>query len=295
MEHDTDSSKKTDGGGPVVVTGASGKTGGAVARLLAAAGQPYRLLARRSDATLNAAAVVHGDYDDVDSLAAAFAGAQAVYAVTPIHPRQVAWMRNLVDAAARAGVQRFVKLSGMTAGPESPSALMRDHGTSDDYLRASGVPYTILQPNSFMQNILMSLDSIKNQSAFYLATGNARQSTVDLVDVAAVAVNSLIRPTGENATHVLTGPQSLTFDQIAARVGQHLKRSVTYVPVSTDAAQQGMRAAGLPDWTAHAVAEFFGSVATGAYAEVTSDVEKVLGRAATSFEQFLTREQALFQ
>ncbi len=282
----------------ILVTGATGTTGGEVMRQLLAAGRAVRVLAHGPDAANRlppGVEAVIGQYDDAASLAAAFAGVQAVYAVTPVSPRQVEWMRNLIDAARRAGVRRFVKLSGMTAGPDSPSALIRDHGASDEYLRASGVPYTILRPNSFMQNQLWSIGSIKQQGAFYQATGEARQSVIDVVDVAAVAVTALTEPGHEHRTYVLTGPESLGFHDIAAKIGSVLGKPVTYVPVSTEAAEQGMRQSGMPEWLAHTLAEFIGSVATGAYAGTTDDVQQVLGRPPASFDQFLARHAALFQ
>jgi uncharacterized protein YbjT (DUF2867 family) len=283
----------------ILVTGATGTTGGEVMRQLIAAGHTVRVLAHGPEAAKKlpqqGVETAIGQYDDVDGLAAALAGIEAVYAVTPVNPRQVDWMRNLIDAARRAGVRRFVKLSGMTAGPDSPSTLIRDHGKSDEYLRASGVPYTILQPNSFMQNQLWSLDSIKQQGAFYQATGEAKQSVIDVADVAAVAVKALTEPGHENKTYVLTGPEALGFHEIAAKIGRAIGKPVAYVPISTDAAEQGMKSSGMPEWLAHNIAEFFGSVATGAYAGTTGDVQRVLGRPAGTYDQFIARHAALFQ
>ncbi len=283
----------------ILVTGATGTTGGEVTRQLTEAGHDVRVLAHGAEAAAKLARpgveVAIGQYDDLASLAAALAGIEAVYAVTPVNARQVDWMRNLIDAARRAEVRRFVKLSGMTAGPGSPSALIRDHGKSDEHLRASGVPYTILQPNSFMQNQLWSLGSIKQEGAFYQATGDARQSVIDVVDVAAVAVKALTEPGHEGKTYVLTGPESLGFHEIAAKIGRAIGKPVTYVPISTEAAAQGMQASGMPEWLAHNIAEFFGSVATGAYAGTTGDVERLLGRPAATFDQFIARNAALFQ
>lgn len=283
----------------ILVTGATGTTGGEVLRQLAAAGHPVRALVQGAEAAAKLARpgveLAIGHYDDPASLAAALAGVEAVYAVTPVSAKAVGWMRNLIDAARRAEVRRFVKLSGMTAGPRSPSALIRAHGESDEYLRASGVPYTILQPNSFMQNQLWSIDTIKQQGAFYQATGDARQSVIDVADVAAVAVKALTEPGHERKTYVLTGPESLGFDEIAGKIGRAIGKPVTYVPISTDAAEQGMKASGMPEALAHDIAEFFGAVATGAYAGTTGDVERLLGRPPATYDQFIARHAALFQ
>jgi uncharacterized protein YbjT (DUF2867 family) len=282
----------------ILVTGATGTTGGEVTRQLLEGGHRVRVLARGPEAASKlpeGAQAVIGDHDDVASLDAAFAGVEAAYAVTPVSLRGVAWMRNLIDAARRAGVRRFVKMSGMTASPDSPSVLIRDHASADEYLRASGIPYTILRPNSFMQNQLGSIGTIKAQGAFYQATGEAQQSVIDVVDVAAVAVKALTEPGHEQQTYVLTGPESLGFHEIAAKIGRTIGKPVAYVPITTEAAEQGMKGSGLPDWLAHDIAEFFGSIATGAFAGTTDDVQRVLGRPPASFDQFLARHAAMFQ
>jgi uncharacterized protein YbjT (DUF2867 family) len=118
---------------------------------------------------------------------------------------------------------------------------------------------------------------------------------IDVADVAAVAIKALTEPGHANTIHVLTGPESLGFHDIAAKIGRALGKPVTYVPVSTDAAEASMKASGMPAWLAHNIAEFFGSVATGAYAGTTRDVEQVLGRPATTFDQFIARHVTLFQ
>ncbi len=283
----------------ILVTGATGTTGAEVVRQLIAAGQSVRALVHDTEAIdklpRKNIEVTMGDYDDAASLALAFKGIEAVYALTSVNPKQVAWMRDLVDAAKHAGIKRFVKQSGMTAGQDSPSALIRDHGQSDDYLRRSGLSYTILQPNSFMQNLLWAAQSIKTQGAFYQPTGEAKQSVIDVADIAAVAVKALTEKGHENKTYVLTGPESLTYHQMAEKIGRAIGKPVRYVPVPPEAAEKSMTDGGMPGWLAHTLGEFFGSVATGAYAEVSGDVQKLLGRPATSFDQFIARHVARFK
>lgn len=282
----------------ILITGATGTTGGEVLRQLLDAGHPVRVLVRGPEAAAKlppGARAVIGDYDDLASLDAAFAGIEAVYAVTPVSPRALDWMRTLIDAARRAGVRRFVKMSGMTASPDAGAALIRKHGEADEYLRASGVPYTILRPNSFMQNQLGNIGSIKAQGVIYQATGEARQSVIDVVDVAAVAVRALTEPGHEGQIYVLTGPESLGFHEVAAKIGGAIGKPVTYVPIPPAAVEQGMKDSGMPEWLAHSIAEFFGWVSTGAFADTTGDVQRVLGRPPVTFDQFVARNAALFQ
>jgi uncharacterized protein YbjT (DUF2867 family) len=283
---------------PILVTGATGNTGGEVLRQLLDAGHAVRVLVRNPEAAQKlppGAQAAIGDYDDIASLDAAFAGVEAVYAVTPVSPRALDWMRNLIDAARRAGVRRFVKMSGMTAAPDAGATLIRRHNEADEYLRASGVPYTILRPNSFMQNQLGNAGSIKSQGTIFQATGEARQSLIDVADVAAVAVKALTEPGHEGQIYVLTGPESLDLHAVAAKIGGAIGKPVTYVPIPPAAVEQGMKSRGMPEWLAHNIAEFFSWVSTGAFAEATGDVQRVLGRPPVTFDQFLARNTAVFQ
>lgn len=282
----------------ILITGATGNTGAEVLRQLLAAGHPVRVLAHSAESAKKLPGGVEtlvGDFDDAAALDRAFAGIEAVYALTPVNPKSVEWMQRLVEIANRAGVQRFVKLSGMTAGPDSPSGLIRDHGVSDDYLRNAGLPYTIVQPNSFMQNIFWSIESIRSQGAFYQPTGDARQSLVDIADVAAVVVKVLTERGHEGKTYVLTGPESLSFQAVADQIAAAIGKPVQYVAVPGVAAEQSMLESGMPAWMAHTLVEFYGAVATGAFAGTTDDIERLLGRPATRFDDFIARHAALFK
>lgn len=282
----------------ILITGGTGNTGAEVVRQLLAAGHPVRVLARSAESAKKLPGGVEtllGDFDDAAALDRAFAGIEAVYALTPVNPKSVEWMQRLVETAKRAGVRRFVKLSGMTAGSNSPARLIRDHGVSDDYLRNAGLSYTIVQPNSFMQNMFWSIDSIKSQGAFYQPTGDTRQSLVDIADVAAVVVKALTERGHEGKTYVLTGPKSLSFQAVADIIAAAIGKPVQYVAVPGVAAEQSMLESGMPEWMAHTLVEFYGAVATGAFAGTTDDIEHLLGRSATSFDTFIERHVALFK
>lgn len=282
----------------ILITGATGNTGAEVVRQLLAAGHGVRVLAHSTESAKKlprGVATEVGDFDDTIALQRAFADIEAVYALTPVNPKSVEWMQRLVEVAKQADVRRFVKLSGMTAGPDSPAGLIRDHGASDDYLRRSGLTYTIVQPNSFMQNMFWSIDSIRSHGAFYQPTGDARQSLVDIADVAAVVVKALTERGHENKTYVLTGPESLSFQEVADKIAAAIGKPVQYVPVPRVAAEQSMLQSGMPGWMAHTLVEFYGAMATGAFAGITGDIERLLARPATSFDAFIARHVAQFE
>jgi uncharacterized protein YbjT (DUF2867 family) len=126
--------------------------------------------------------------------------------------------------------------------------LLRLHGETDNLLRNSGVPSTILQPNSFHQNILSSADTIRTQRAFYWPLKNAAQSTVDIRDINAVAARVFTSPGHEGKAYVITGPEALTFQQAAEKLSAVLGREIQYVDVPLSAAADGMLKSGMPEW-----------------------------------------------
>jgi uncharacterized protein YbjT (DUF2867 family) len=207
------------------------------------------------------------------------------FLLTPLAERFVEWQSAFIKAAQRAGLKHLVKFSAMGAGvPEIE--LLRLHGQTDDLLRGSGLPFTILQPNSFYQNILSSVETIKTQGAFYWPLKNAALSTVDIRDISAIAVQALTRSGHEGQTYVITGPEALTFEQAAEKLSAVLGRTIQYVDVPLSAAADSMRKAGMSEWDVRVVSELLGYFASGAVAAVTDTVPLLLGRPAISFEQF---------
>jgi uncharacterized protein YbjT (DUF2867 family) len=149
----------------ILVTGATGTTGGEVVRQLAEAGVSARALVRDLAKADGRAApsieFVAGDLGNPANLASAMQGIEAVYLNIVPGPDALAQIDNAIEAAKAAGVLRIVKLSGLNASADSPSAIIRMHSEADDRVRASGLGYTILRANSFHQNILGQLEGIK--------------------------------------------------------------------------------------------------------------------------------------
>jgi uncharacterized protein YbjT (DUF2867 family) len=156
------------------------------------------------------------------------------------------------------------------------------------------VPFTILQPNSFHQNILSAAGSIKAQGKFYLPLKNASQSTVDIRDINAVAARVFTSAGHEGNTYIITGPEALTFQQVAETLSSVLGRKIDYIDVPIAAAADGMRKSGMPEWDVRTVSELLAYFASGAAASVTDTVPRLLGRPAISFEQFAKDHRAVF-
>jgi uncharacterized protein YbjT (DUF2867 family) len=272
----------------ILVTGATGTTGGAIVRQLSAAGIAARALTRdpaRAKSLANISFVA-GDLADPASLATTFAGIEAVYLNVVPGPDALLQIDNAIAAAKAVGVTRIVKLSGLNATPQSPSAIIRMHVEADSRVRASGIGYTILRANSFFQNIEGQLATVKVAGKFYLPLGDARQSLIDVEDIAAVAVIALTGKTLRNRDLDLTGPAALNFHDVASALSNAFGKPVSYVPISNEAFAEALRGNGVPAPAAASVAELFGVFASGVYAAPTHDVEHVLGRPPRSITDY---------
>jgi uncharacterized protein YbjT (DUF2867 family) len=282
----------------ILITGATGNNGRELVRQLAAAGQRVRALVRNpakaADLKSTNVELAIGDFDQPATLDAALRGVEKAFLLTPVAEHFVEWQSAFIEAAQRAEVKHLVKFSGMGADSKPKAELLRLHNETDNLLRKSAVPFTILQPNSFHQNILSSAETIKTQGAFYWPLKNAAQSTVDIRDVNAIAARVFTSPGHEGNTYVITGPEALTFQQAAEKLSAVLGRDIQYVDVPLSAAEDGMRKSGMPEWNVHAVGELLGYFASGAAATVTDTVPALLGRPAISFEQFVQDHRAAF-
>jgi uncharacterized protein YbjT (DUF2867 family) len=180
---------------PIVVTGATGTVGSRVVEQLRAAGASVRAAVRDpgrvpSEPRLEAVAI---DFARPETLEAAMTGADHLFLLTAFVPEMVEMSHALVDAAKAAGIEHVVKLSAIGAGPGASIALGEWHTKGEKYLEDSGIGFTYLRPNSFMQNYVTYYgETIKTQNAFYLPHGKGKMSLVDPGDVAAVAVKTLL-------------------------------------------------------------------------------------------------------
>ncbi len=283
----------------ILIVGATGTNGRMVLDGLAKAGVRARALVRNPTKATGLAQpnveIVAGDLDDPHSLASALAGVDRAFFVAAVDPRLPQWFRTFLEAAQQAGTEHILKFSAMCAEVNSPVELLRQHGETDQLLKDSGLKFTILQPNSFYQNMLWSIDAIKSTGSFYVPMGNARQSLVDVRDIAHVAVAALTTPGHEGKTYEITGPEAISYHDVAAVLSRVLEKPVNYVDVPLEAARQGMIQAGSPPWNANAVAELLGYFAQGHGERTTDIIQKITGTQPITFEQFARDHAGAFR
>ena len=267
----------------------AGKVGAEVARLLAAQGEPVRVLARHPEkvVALSEAGVEveEGDLEVPASIDAAMRDVSSVILVSLAIPTQEL---NVVDSAVRAGVEHVVKITSK-ASAASPIARRRGQTEIEDGLIASGLGHTLLRNNVYMQNFLILAPAIARTNSFGANTGHGRAGLIDSRDVAAVAAEIATNPAPhKDKTYWLTGPESLSYADTAAILSKVLGRPIGFHPLTDEKQKQAMVSAGLPEHIAEMNTQALALLAEGDSDWVTDDVPTILGRPAQSFEQFST-------
>ena len=290
-------------GGPVsgerrphmILVTTAGKVGSEASRLLAQGDVAVRVLVRHPENAADLAQagveIFKGDLDSPESIDQAMRGVSSVLLVTaPVVQQEL----NVIDSAVRTGVEHVVKIT-TKASADSPIARRRNHAHIENALIASGLGYTLLRNNAYMQNFLMMAPGIAKANSFSTATGDGRVGHVDVRDVAAVAAEIAASPSAHaRKTYWPTGPEVLSGTEVAAVLSRVLGRTITFHPITFEEQKQAMLDVGLPEAVADDNATAVAMMADGDCDYVTDDVPSILGRPARSFEQFATDYAAAF-
>ena len=271
----------------ILITGASGNVGREVLRQIAETGRPVRAAFQSAAKAAIAPADVETvimDYNQPETVRSALRNVERVFLVGPVAPNLPELERKATDEIKRSGVREIVKLSAMGGrGATFP----RQHGESEEYIKASGVGYTFLRPNGFMQNMISyNGATIQTRDTFYGCQGEGRVSLVDVRDVAAVAVRVLVEDIHIGKIYTLTGPEALSNARLAEILTAALGREIRYVDLPHEEMKQAMLAARVPEWNVDAVLDLNRLYRSGGASAVTDDVENVLGRKPNSFAVF---------
>lgn len=268
--------------GRVLITGGKGKTGRRVASRLIASSIDVTIGTRTPDG--------HRDrrFDWADpSSASAFDGCDAVYLVAPTdRADHLAVMQPLLEEAMGRGVRRFVLLSSSLLEPGGPMM-----GEVHAWLAQSAPEWAVLRPSWFMQNFSEGphATTIREERIIYSATGAGRVGFIDAEDIAATAAACLTAKTPLNSDVVLTGPQALSYDDIAAIITAALGRPVRHVSLDPAALTARFVSQGMPPDYANTLAGMDVDIATGAEDYATLGVAQVTGQRPTSFLAFANR------
>ena len=284
----------------VLVTGATGAVSTALlAELKGKPGIHLRALVRDAG---KAAALVEegyevavGDLEEPETLDDAFEGVDVLWLLTPASALEPSMGSNAVNAARKAKVKHIVRNSAIKAAHDAPNRNGRLHAQVEDAVKASGIPWTILRPHYYMQNLLSSAGSVASDGMLYMNMGEARVGMIDARDVGVLAARVIQDPRPHaGKTYSPTGPQSTTMQVAAETLAHVLGKPVRYVALSQDAARDAMLGFGLSRWFVGNVVDYGRVYSQGWGDFVTSDFTDITGQKARSFKQFATDSAPAF-
>jgi uncharacterized protein YbjT (DUF2867 family) len=238
---------------------------------------------------------VLADYSDKQSLRNALNGVTSVYVVCSPIPQLVELESNMLDACKEAGVGHVVLNSAMGAGDYAKS-FPGWHRKVEDKLKATGMSYTILRPNGFLQNIVTyNAPSIRAQGAFYVAMGDAKVSYLDVGDIAVVAVKALAGGAHSGKIYELNGPEAISNQELAKRISKAAGRTVSFVDIPESTQREAMLGLGMPEWHVAALLELQQYYKQGGGAKTDGLLKTLIERAPVTLDQYLTANAREFR
>ncbi|MES0129956.1 SDR family oxidoreductase [Mesorhizobium sp. M0029] len=288
----------------LLVTGASGQLGrGVINHLLDTLKIPAnriiattRTPANLADLAVRGVVVRAADFNDPQSLAEVFAGADRALVISTneleVQGKRREQQLAAVTAAKQAGVGHLLYTSMPNPEPGSPVVFAPDHYDTEQAIKASGIPYTIFRNGWYNENLFMALPQVLASGQWYTSAGDGAISYGTRDDFAAAIAAGLASDSSESATYTLTGPSAYTAAEVAALVTEVTSKPIKVIQLSDEALTEGMKSAGLPEPFAKVLVSFDAAARAGDLGMVTDAVEKLSGRKSVPLKQFLETNKA---
>ena len=261
------------------VTGATGELGGRVASRLADRGVEQRLIVRdqaRAPSLPHAEVAVFGGYEDGDGMRRALEGVETLFLVSAAEdPARVLLHKTAVDAAVAAGVRRIVYTSFVRAAPDATFTFARDHFHTEEHIKASGVAYTFLRHNLYIDFVpmLCPADGVIRGPA-----DDGRVAAVSRDDISEVAAAVLTGEGHEGQTYDVTGIEAFTLTEAAAELSRVTGRNIAFQDETLEEARESRRSSGAPDYVIEGWVTTYAAIAAGDLDVVTDCVERFCDR-----------------
>ena len=282
----------------ILITGASGSVGKAVLQEVNRGESKFRGMFRSKEEAAKAPSrceSVLADYSDRQSLRKAMDGVTSVFVVCSPIPQLVELESNVLDACKETGVKHVVLNSALGAGDYGKS-FPSWHRKVEDKLKTTGMSYTILRPNGFLQNIVAyNAPSIRAQGAFYAAMGDAKVSYLDVGDIAVLAAKALKGGVQAGKTYELNGPEAISNQELAKRISKVAGRTVNYVDTPESAQREAMLGLGMPEWQVTALLELQQYYKQGGGAKTDGLLQALIERNPVTLDQYLTANAREFR
>lgn len=283
----------------ILVVGATGTVGREVVRELMDRGERVRAFSRRPEEAkrlMNPAVdIVAGNLAESPSIEAALKGISKAFLNSSANPDLVTLQGNFVKAARKAGLQQIVKLSTLGASLKSPFAQGRWHRQVEMQIEELEIGFTFLRSHNFMQNTLNFAQDIASRGVLRAPLGEGRISMVDARDVARVVVRALTEDGHAGQIYRLTGPEALSYQQVAEKISAAVGKKVEYVHMPNGEALRAMLEAGTPQWYAEEVVGLYRHFRQGRGERITDEVFRLTKDAPTTFDQFARDYASVFR
>ena len=282
----------------ILITGATGKSGSATATALNDLGQSYRALIRNpeKEEELKAlgAEVVIGSVEDNQSLVDAMSGVEKVLVLLPNSENQLALEKQITDVARQNGVAHIVKVSSIEATPDATSPIPKLHLESENYIKASGLDWTMIKPNFYMQNLLASATTIKEQDKFFLPMGEGKTGMIDTRDVGKVIAKVLSEDGHASNNYAITGPEILSFHDVDEKFSNALQRNIDYVDMPMAAYKDILSKFLTNQWHLDSVIDLFQGIVEGGIEDKTDTYKELMGEQPKSLEEYIKEHAFIF-
>lgn len=281
----------------IFITGATGSIGSELCRLLAKDKIPARAMCRREEQLQQFTALgleaVLADFNNKDSLQTAIKGCTKLFLLTSPDEYHTQRESAIIDIAIEAGIRHIVRISTADANLSSKLSYAKTHAQVDHYLRSKPVDWTIIRSTGFMQNFIESSYPIaKGMLPHMMAEGQI--SYIDLRDIALVAKHILTENGHKNAVYFLTGPQSLTVNEVANYLTKSLEHNVQAKNITEAEMRTTLGYAKMDAWHIDALIEQFIIGANGGEIDVTEEVKRITGQEPRTFAQFMLDYKNIF-
>ncbi|WP_210521582.1 SDR family oxidoreductase [Hymenobacter terricola] len=282
----------------LAITGATGHLGQATIQSLLLKVAPAEIVAVVRDLTKadglrqQGVQVRHGDYNDFDSLVAAFQGVATVLLISTSEvefaPR-VQQHQNVIDAARQAGVPHLIYTSVLNPSRDSHFAASPSHAATEDYLRASGLAYTLFRDTLYLDLVPeFAGPDVLPSGKLYSAAGEGKVSYALRIEIAEALANVLTSTGHENQTYDIGPGPSYSARDIARTLSEVTGQPVEYVPITTDALAAGMRGQQVPEPFVNLMVGIVKAMEAGELESADPTFERLLGRKPTDLKTYLT-------
>ena len=283
----------------ILLTGSETDTGQRVVRRLDKQGFKVSVLVRdiKKSREIKSPRVkyIEGDIRKQGSLKKALEGVEHAFLLTSNSENLVKLEKSFIDSAKESGVKYVVKYSAAGAHPDSPSALLKRHGKSEQYLKDSGLRYAIIRPNIFMQHFVNLFGpDIRDEKKISLPANKSKCGYVDIRDTTRLIANVITQNGHKKRIYDITGPESLSCGDLSELFSNALGKKIAYENIKPKEFKKRMLSLGVNERLAEEYTELCKLISEGLYDEVTDWVYKVTEKQPRTFDEFIDDNISFF-